>query len=45
MIKGTTARGYLNAHERRMLAVGAFFGGWEEADPDRISLAPLTAFD
>ena len=38
-------QGYLNAHERRMLERGVFFGGWEDADIDDVVLAPLNQFD
>ena len=41
----TPKRPYLNARERMLLAEGMFFGGWEDADPERIVLAPLEKFD
>ena len=38
-------RDYLDSREREMLARGAFFGGWEDADPTRTKLQPLARFD
>ena len=36
---------YLDARERRLLAEGMFFGGWEDADPRRVIVEPLEKFD
>ena len=36
---------YLNARERELLAEGMFFGGWEDAERQRVVLEPLERFD